>query len=84
MKSDSECCAGGDCRGAVLYRVFAGVLHIAVWGGDLMGEENVPREGPAVDVSNHARALGPIAVTCSLANRGLSAACSSRRKPRRT
>lgn len=55
--------------GDVLYRVLAGLLNIFIWGGDLIGDENLPRQGPAIYVSNHALALGPIAVVSSLPSR---------------
>lgn len=51
---------------SVLYRVFAGLLDMTIWGGELLGVENMPDAGPAIFVSNHARALGPIAVVSSL------------------
>ncbi|HEX2697108.1 MAG TPA: hypothetical protein VHM28_05325 [Anaerolineales bacterium] len=52
--------------GDVLYRVLSGFLNVFVWGGELAGSDNLPEEGPAVYVANHALALGPIAVTSSL------------------
>lgn len=52
--------------GDMLYRVLAGLLNVLVWGGELVDEENLPEEGPAVYVANHALALGPIAVAASL------------------
>ncbi len=52
--------------GDVLYRFLAKFLDVFIWGGDLVGEENLPAGGPAVFVSNHALALGPIAVAASL------------------
>ena len=41
------------------------LLDINVWGGDLLDEENLPKNGPAVFVSNHMGSLGPIGVVCS-------------------
>lgn len=52
--------------GDVLYHVLAGLLDVAIWGGELVDEQNLPEEGPAVYVANHALALGPIAVASSL------------------
>ena len=49
-----------------MYQVILGVLDLFLWGGRLIGEENLPRRGPAVFISNHLDATGPIAVTCSL------------------
>ena len=49
-----------------LYRVLATLLNVNLWGGELVGGETLPARGPAVYVANHARSLGPIAVTCSL------------------
>jgi hypothetical protein len=53
-------------RGDLLHRVFARLLEVSVWGGELVGRSNLPAEGPAVFVGNHAQALGPIAITSSL------------------
>lgn len=49
-----------------LYRGLAGFLDAMIWGGELIGAENLPGAGPVVFVSNHALALGPIAVVASL------------------
>jgi hypothetical protein len=49
-----------------LYRGLAGMLDLMVWGGELIGAENLPETGPSVFISNHALALGPIAVVASL------------------
>ena len=49
-----------------LYQFIAGVLDLFVWGGELVGEENLPRHGPAVFIANHHEAIGPIAVACSI------------------
>lgn len=48
------------------YRGLAGALDATIWGGELVGRENLPSGGPAVFVSNHAGALGPIAVCASV------------------
>lgn len=37
-----------------------------IWGGRLVGAEGLPTHGPAVFVSNHVDALGPIAVYASM------------------
>lgn len=42
------------------------MLNVMVWGGELVNPENMPDEYPVVFVSNHAEALGPIAVMTSL------------------
>jgi hypothetical protein len=47
------------------YRLIAWLFDAFLWGGELTGEENLS-EGPAVFVSNHLGALGPIAVIASL------------------
>ena len=52
--------------GDTLYRGLAGMLDAMIWGGELAGAENLPKTGPVVFVSNHALALGPIAVVSSL------------------
>ncbi len=52
--------------GDVLYRVLKILFDVMIWGGEMTGEENLPESGPAVYVSNHALALGPIAVVSSL------------------
>lgn len=48
------------------YRGLALTLDAMVWGGELVGAENLPKDGPIVYVANHALALGPIAVAASL------------------
>jgi hypothetical protein len=55
-----------DDMGDTLYRGLAGLLDAMIWGGELIGAENLPEAGPVVFVSNHALALGPIAVAASL------------------
>lgn len=49
-----------------LYRIVAWAFQELIWGGDLLGAENLPERGPAVFVSNHLGALGPIAVGASI------------------
>ncbi len=49
-----------------LYQFIVGVLDLFLWGGELVGEENLPRRGPAVFIANHLQATGPIAVACSI------------------
>jgi hypothetical protein len=49
-----------------LYHFIVGVLDLFLWGGQLIGEENLPRHGPAVFIANHLEATGPIAVACSI------------------
>lgn len=52
--------------GDVLYQVLKSLLDVSIWGGELVGDENLPKDGPAVYVGNHALVLGPIAVCASL------------------
>jgi hypothetical protein len=49
-----------------LYQFIVGVLDLFLWSGELVGEENLPRRGPAVFIANHHEAIGPIAVACSI------------------
>ena len=42
------------------------VLGPILWGGKLVGAQNLPEDGPAVFVANHADAIGPIAITVAL------------------
>lgn len=49
-----------------LYHFIVGVLDLFLWSGELVGEENLPRHGPAVFIANHHEAIGPIAVACSI------------------
>lgn len=49
-----------------LYRLISRVFQDWIWGGDLLDADNLPEAGPAVMVSNHLGALGPIAVGASL------------------
>ncbi len=49
-----------------LYQFIISTLDLFLWGGKLVGEENLPVRGPAVFISNHLEALGPIAVYGSM------------------
>ena len=49
-----------------LYQFIVGLLDLFLWGGELIGEENLPRRGPAVFIANHLDATGPIATVCSI------------------
>ncbi|MEZ0396585.1 MAG: hypothetical protein ABWK53_09185 [Anaerolineales bacterium] len=49
-----------------LYHFLTGVLDLFLWGGELVGEENLPERGPAVFVANHLETMGPIAAVCSI------------------
>jgi hypothetical protein len=49
-----------------LYQFVVGVLDLFLWSGELVGEENLPRRGPAVFIANHHEAIGPIATACSI------------------
>ncbi|HXF84503.1 MAG TPA: hypothetical protein VNK49_03860 [Anaerolineales bacterium] len=53
-------------KGDILYWSLARILDWLVWGGELLDYDNLPREYPVVFISNHAAALGPIAIGCSL------------------
>ncbi|HVN16775.1 MAG TPA: hypothetical protein VMT73_13615 [Anaerolineales bacterium] len=48
------------------YHFLAELLDAFLWGGELVGNENLPDHGPAVFVSNHVGSLGPIAAMASL------------------
>jgi len=41
-------------------------LDAFLWGGELLGEENLPDQGPAVFIANHLGPLGPIGCVCSI------------------
>lgn len=47
------------------YRLIAWLFDAFLWGGELVGNE-IRTEGPAVFVSNHLGAVGPVAVIASL------------------
>ncbi len=49
-----------------LYHFIVGALDLFLWGGELIGEENLPQKGPAVFIANHLDATGPIACCCSI------------------
>jgi hypothetical protein len=49
-----------------LYQFIVGVLDLFMWGGQLVGDENLPKRGPAVFIANHHEVTGPIAVACSI------------------
>ncbi len=48
------------------YRFFVGLIDAFIWGGELLGEENLPEQGPAVFVANHLGPAGPIGGVCSI------------------
>ncbi len=49
-----------------IYQFIVGVLDLFLWSGKMVGEENLPRRGPAVFIANHLDAIGPIAIPCSI------------------
>ncbi len=49
-----------------MYQLIVGMVDLFLWGGKLIGEENLPRHGPAVFICNHLDATGPIAAACSI------------------
>lgn len=49
-----------------LSRLAAWCAQELIWGGELLGAENLPCSGPAVFVCNHLGALGPIAAFASI------------------
>ncbi|GIK09679.1 MAG: hypothetical protein JETCAE02_03590 [Anaerolineaceae bacterium] len=49
-----------------LYRFVRWCFQELIWGGDLLGADYLPERGPAVFVSNHLGALGPIAVGAAI------------------
>ena len=42
------------------------VINLFLWGGEMVGQENLPPRGPAVFIANHLEAIGPIAAYCSI------------------
>ncbi len=51
---------------ALIYHTVTRLLDLNVWGGEISNPEELPGKAAAVYVANHARSLGPIAVTASL------------------
>lgn len=49
-----------------LYFLIVRMIDLNLWGGELVGEENLPEKGPAVFVANHLGSTGPIGVVCSI------------------
>ena len=48
------------------YKFLASLLNLLLWRGELRGIENIPPQGPAVFISNHLDATGPIAAISSI------------------
>ena len=48
----------------IFYHFLTGALDLFLWSGELIGEENLPKEGPAAFIANHLGPSGPIAVVC--------------------
>jgi hypothetical protein len=48
------------------YHLIVNTIDLFLWGGKLIGEENLPRRGPAVFIANHHDAIGPLAAACSI------------------
>ena len=48
------------------YRLLVGIVDAFLWGGDLIGEQNLPENGPAIFISNHLGPIGPIGAMCSI------------------
>jgi 1-acyl-sn-glycerol-3-phosphate acyltransferase len=51
------------------YRFLAAGFQAFIWGGEVIGDENLPEQEPALLVSNHLRALGPIAIVSCVPRR---------------
>jgi len=53
-----------------MFEIILSILKIIIgtlfWRGKLVWGENLPKHGPAVFISNHVDALGPIAIVCSV------------------
>ena len=49
-----------------IYHLIARAVDAFLWGGELLGAENLPEEPPAVFIANHLGPLGPIGVVSSL------------------
>jgi len=50
----------------IILSILKNIIGTLVWRGKLVGEENLLKHGPAVFISNHMDALGPIAIVCSV------------------
>ena len=48
------------------YQFITSILDLFLWGGELIGEENLPKHGPAVFIANHLETTGPIGIVCSI------------------
>ncbi|MBI5838834.1 MAG: hypothetical protein HZB19_01905 [Chloroflexi bacterium] len=53
----------------LLYRSVSAGFQAFIWGGEIVDQEYLPKQGPAILVANHLGALGPIAVTASVPHR---------------
>src|SRR5262245_57166508 len=49
-----------------LYRFISAAFQHFIWGGEIVGDKNLPNQGPAILISNHLDALGPIACTACI------------------
>ncbi len=49
-----------------LYHFITSVLDLFLWGGKLIGEDNLPKHGPAVFIANHLETNGPIGAACAI------------------
>jgi len=60
-------------------------LQTSIWGGEILGLQNLPARGPGVLVANHLDALGPIAVAAAVPRRlypwGVAAMLDPREAP---
>jgi hypothetical protein len=48
------------------YHLISRIINLVYWRGTLLGGENLPAQGPAVFVSNHLGAKGPIGSVCTI------------------
>lgn len=48
------------------YFMLVRAIDAFLWGGELLGDENLPAKGPAVFIANHLGPLGPIGIVSSL------------------
>jgi 1-acyl-sn-glycerol-3-phosphate acyltransferase len=55
-----------------LYHFATWLLDLIYWDGELLGEENLPRQGPAIFVGNHLGPDGPIGAICTIPRRCFS------------